>query len=353
MWEIIILFFIALVFYFDLKARMIPDAINFFFMFLAIALAILKYDFEMGLLLTTYAPFFLMNLAFAYALYRIGAWAGGDVKFFTALMASLPLYLPFYRPLLITAPISIFLTSALLLVPITLLYNFSEIFVFRREFKKVFVDSVINSAKSTILAFSCLFIISRFSEVYNSPLLILAFLVFSFVISIPLKVALPIMLVGLLFLRLDHYISLVLVLFFASLGLQFLRGAFGILTKRVLTKPVLVSRLREGLIPAETLYIAGKKIRRWSPDEAFREITKLLSMGRRVRPYRMFADLKPRGKLIVDSLKARGITLSEIKQLKSLKVKQILVKESLPFAPVIAAAFLVYKYVDILGWLGI
>ncbi|HLC48653.1 MAG TPA: hypothetical protein VJI13_06275, partial [Candidatus Norongarragalinales archaeon] len=73
MWEIIILFFIALVFYFDLKARMIPDAINFFFMFLAIALAILKYDFEMGLLLTTYAPFFLMNLAFAYALYRI--WA--------------------------------------------------------------------------------------------------------------------------------------------------------------------------------------------------------------------------------------------------------------------------------------
>ena len=78
-------------------------------------------------------------------------------------MAYLPLYLPFYRPLLITAPISIFLTSALLLVPITLLYNFSEIFVFRREFKKVFVDSVINSAKSTILAFSCLFIISRFS----------------------------------------------------------------------------------------------------------------------------------------------------------------------------------------------
>ncbi|MFH1751292.1 MAG: prepilin peptidase [Candidatus Micrarchaeota archaeon] len=353
MWEIFILFFIALVFYFDLKARIIPDVVNFFFMFLAIALAILKYEFDVSILLYSYAPFFILSFAFAYGLYRLGVWAGGDVKFFAALMAFMPSYLPAGEALDNTAPFSVFITSALVLIPITMVYNFSDIFVFRGVFRRLFVDSIINSAKATALSFSALFILSRFAQVYDSPLLILAFLILSLMVRIPLKIALPIMLVGFFFLRLEDYVSLVLVLFFASLFLQFIRGAFGVISKRVLTKVVAVSNLREGLIPAETIYISNGKLRRWSPEDAFRQINRLLSGGVHIRPYRVFSDMKPKGKIIADSLKARGLTAGEIKQLKSLRVKQILVKESLPFAPVIAAAFLIYRYWDVLAFLGL
>ncbi|MEK6953845.1 MAG: A24 family peptidase [Candidatus Micrarchaeota archaeon] len=349
MWEIAILFFIALVFYFDLKARMIPDAVNFFFLFIGIALVILKYEVEMPFLLFSYAPFFLLNFAFAYGLYRLGVWAGGDVKFFTALMAYMPLYAGFS----FFSGFAVFLISALFLIPITLIYNFGEIFVFRRDFKRLFIDSIINAGKSAALSFCALFLISRFSQIYTSPLLILAFLVISFIIPIPLKIALPIMLIGIFFLSLEDYLSLLLLLFFVSLILQFLRGSFKVISKKVLTKTVLVSNLREGLIPAETLYMKGGKIAHWSADDAFKEINKLLSIGRRIRPYRVFSDLKPKGKVIIDSLKARGLLPSEIRALKKLGVKQILVKESLPFAPVIAAAFLVYRYVDILKLLGL
>lgn len=353
MYEIVYLFFIAIVLYFDLKSRIIPDVVNFFFMFLAIALTILQYEFNMRFLIFGYMPFFIANFLFAYVLYKIGVWAGGDVKFFTALMAYLPLYLPASGYPSLFSAFSVFLLSAFLLVPIALLYNIEEIIGRRREFKKVFVNSIIGAGKSTALSFTVLLVISRFSQIYSSPLLIASLLILSFLIKIPLKIALPIMLAGLLFFRLNDYLWLLQLLFFASFILQFLRGAFIIVSKRILTKEVPIGKLREGMIPAQTYYFEGKRLRVWSSDDAFREIERLLTLGRRVAPYRLLHELSPKGRVVVDSLKARGLLPSEIKELKRLRVKGILVKESLPFAPVIAAAFLLHGHVGLLKLLGL
>ncbi|MFH0972163.1 MAG: A24 family peptidase [Candidatus Micrarchaeota archaeon] len=349
MLEFIILFFIALVFYFDLKARIIPDPINFFFMFLAIALTIMKFEFELGFLAGVYLPFFLLNLAFAYLLYRLGVWAGGDVKFFTALMAFLPLYSGFK----LTATFSVFLTSALLLIPITILYYINDLVPYRREFHKLFIYSIIDAARSTVLSFSVLLAISFLIKNQYSPLLVLFAILLSFFIRLPFKLAIPLAIIGLAFFRLEDSISLATFLFFATLALHLMRRGFHLLSEKVLKHPIAVRDLEEGAIPAETYYLSAGKVKKWAPGSAFKEALKLLKGRGRVAIPDALAYLKPKGKIIADALKARGVTSAEIKELKRLHVKEILVKEALPFAPVIAAAFLLYKYWDFLSVLGI
>jgi Flp pilus assembly protein protease CpaA len=349
MWEFALFLFIALVFYFDLKMRMIPDSINFFFMFLAIALTIFQTHFDIDFLLSQFAPFFLLNFAFAYLLYRLGVWAGGDVKFFTAIMAFMPLYGDFRM----LAAVPVFLLAAFLLIPITFLYHLDDILLYRREFHRIFVHSIISAGRGTILSFSALFIISRFSEMYSSPLLVIFFILLSFLIRLPNKFALPIMLLGLLFFRLNDYLSLLIFLFFAGLILHFLRLSFGMIFKKILTRHVPISKLRVGEIPAETYFLKGGKIGTWSAKDALEHVAALINSKKALSFEAAMDALKPRGMIIADSLKAAGVSLPEIKELKRLRVKQILVKESLPFAPVIAAAFLLYKYLDILVILGI
>ncbi len=348
MLEIVILFFIALVLYFDLKLRIIPDTVNFFFMFLGIALVILSYDFEMNFLLYVYAPFFLLNFVFAYLLYKVGVWAGGDVKFFTALMAYLPLYAPFN----LYATVSVFLASAALLIPITLIYNFGDIFLFRRDFRRISIESIIAAAKSTVISFSAIFILSQIYSNYASPLLILLFILATFFIRIPLKIALPIMLVGFLFFRLNDYLFLLILLFSASLALHFMQRSFGVISRNILTKITLVRDLREGMIPAHTYYLEKGKLKQWSPLESLWKALNIMRL-KRISPAAAIKLLQPSKNIIVDALKARGVSMEEIKALKRLRVKEILIKESLPFAPVIAAAFMLYKYMDLAGLVGV
>ncbi len=367
MWEYAIVLFILLVFHYDLKYRMIPDAINFFFLFLAIAAAIFEYDFGLPSLLASYVPFFCLNFAFAYLLYRFGVWAGGDVKFFTALMAFMPVYYPEFR---VYSAFSVFLTSAILVAPITLLYYLKEILLFRREFRQIFIDGVYSATRGTALAFSALLVVSFFTRDYSAPPYLALLILVSFLFQARMRLTIPLVMLGSLFFlffrvgeasalpadflyyRLEEYLSLLILLFFSSLILHLLRNSFRLVSREVLTKPVAISEIREGDIPAETLYLEGGKIRRWSPFNVWKTVREALKRGNRLHIKDAFRAIRPRGKIIIDSLKARGLVASEIKQLKRLRVKQILVKEALPFAPVIAAAFLIHRHLDILRAFG-
>ncbi|MEK6924161.1 MAG: prepilin peptidase [Candidatus Micrarchaeota archaeon] len=66
--------------FFDLRERRIPNALNFAAGALAAAAAVAS-----GAEMIPFALFSLFSFIFAYALYKLGAWAGGDAKFFTAL----------------------------------------------------------------------------------------------------------------------------------------------------------------------------------------------------------------------------------------------------------------------------
>lgn len=348
MLELLIIFFVALALYFDLKSRTLPDELNFFFTFLAISLVILQYEFDVYFLVSAYLPFFIFNMAFAYLLYKVGVWAGGDVKFFTALMAAMPLYSA-YKPY---AALSVFLTSAALLLPITFIYYVKEILLFKGELHKIFVESIIGAGRNAVVSFSIIFLIGRIYDLSSSYLLVIAIIILSFFIRIPFKIALPLFLVGFIFFRLNDFLALLLFLFFAALFLHFMRAAFHLVSDKVLTKEVSVKHLREGEIPAQTYYVSDGRLRVWSPGDAWRNVLGILKAGGRLKFSNALGMLKPKGRMVVDALKARGVLPEEIKELKRLGVKQILVKESLPFAPVVAAAFLVYKYWDALSLIG-
>lgn len=51
------------------------------------------------------------------------------------------------------------------------------------------------------------------------------------------------------------------------------------------------------------------------------------------------ALMPPKEGVIVDCLKARGVTKGEMAKLKSAGIIELIVKESLPFAPVLALGF--------------
>ena len=105
--------------------RIISPLVNYSFFALALALAFYKNIFSLN-----YALFIAAAFCFAYALYKLGAWAGGDAKFFTALLAYLPLLTPKYG---FEHILYAFLASALLLIPVTLLVFSREVLALRNQ----------------------------------------------------------------------------------------------------------------------------------------------------------------------------------------------------------------------------
>ncbi|MFA6049405.1 MAG: prepilin peptidase [Candidatus Micrarchaeia archaeon] len=86
------LFFCLAASIFDLKTGKVPNSLNYAGFAAALAAA-----FSGGLpsaLLAQYAILLFFSFCFAFALFRIGAWGGGDAKFFTALAAWLPFVAP-------------------------------------------------------------------------------------------------------------------------------------------------------------------------------------------------------------------------------------------------------------------
>ena len=98
--------FIAAASVFDLRFRRIPDLLNAGFFVLCLA-ASLYYGTGV---LAQFALFSALSLFFSLLLYRMGAWGGGDAKFFIALSASLAV---FGKSL--ESAVLLFLLSALLL----------------------------------------------------------------------------------------------------------------------------------------------------------------------------------------------------------------------------------------------
>ena len=130
---------------------------------LALALAFYKNIFSLN-----YALFIAAAFCFAYALYKLGAWAGGDAKFFTALLAYLPLLTPKYG---FEHILYAFLASALLLIPVTLLVFSREVLALRNQ---VIKNADLNWSKLFSSALTSAALVYAYSLYSNYLLLLLA-----------------------------------------------------------------------------------------------------------------------------------------------------------------------------------
>lgn len=107
----------------DLKSRIIPDWLNYGSLVVAVAAALLA-----GRLDASYAAFVAAAFAFSWLLYKLGVWAGGDVKFFTAISAWFGL-LKSTSPLLI---VGAFTVSAILALPVAMACYHDRIWAARK-----------------------------------------------------------------------------------------------------------------------------------------------------------------------------------------------------------------------------
>ncbi|MCD6247118.1 MAG: prepilin peptidase [Candidatus Diapherotrites archaeon] len=310
MWQMlaftISLFGLVIATYTDLKERIVPNKLNLFLVSSGLLIHLSFSYLNNNWSLFGYAIFALIySFLFAYFLYRIGAWAGGDVKLFTALAALNPVN-PFIvrffgfngtaisMPLF---PIELFVLTIFAMLPINI------VILFKRA------DS---STRKHLL----------------------------FLLSIPISlwvcsIAIPIKMVSTLFATLSFFgfIYFIFACYFAG--------------KVILTKKIKISELQEGDIPAESIRIVDGKVIR---EKGF-NIKKLINY---------LAQHKigngKQGDEIVSPLKARGVTEEEIIKLKELVNKKMLedsiyIKESAPMVPAILTAYIVLNISGDILWI--
>jgi len=278
--------------YTDLKKREVPELLSISL----IAAGLLLHALE-SIMSSTLAPLLssaymtVLVFLFSFFLYKIGAWAGGDVKLFTGLGAILPSY-----GALDYLPFVVFAASFLAALPFAIIY-ISYFLITVKKLRKIIKPALLRDFKNAI--FSAAYIIASYE--------IISLLGLHWVLTVPLIYLLykirvfsvPFVVVALtLSLLSDHstflsYFSYILATSFLLLfGLHSLRIAI----ENVLRREVRAKDLREGMIPAEDVYIGKVKV--------------------------------------ADSKLARGLTEEELKKVRRAKTK-LKIKMSIPFVPVI------------------
>jgi len=239
----------------------------------------------------------VLAFSFAFLLYKIGAWAGGDVKLFTGLGAILPAYgsLDYF-------PFLVFAASFIAVLPFIIAY-LGYFFVAERNLRRLIKPVLFTDLKRAV--FSSAFLVAAYELVaaLGAHWLFIAPIVYVFykfkLLSMPLVIVL--MAVYLFYdssAFLTYFASLTSLSFVLFFGIH----AFKIAQENILRKTVKAKDLGEGMIPAEDVYIGGTRI--------------------------------------ADSKLARGLLLNEIKKIKKVR-KEMKIKLSIPFVPVITLGLII------------
>jgi len=291
--------------YTDLKKRIVPNELNLFLTISGFCI----YG-ASSLLLMSWLPLILSFASFsysfilAYLLYKVGFWAGGDVKLFAALGCINPVN-PFFARL----------------------FGFTGFISTKPLFPaELFVFTLFSMLPVTI----ALLVLRADRKLRAKLLLLLALIVMLEALSfiVPLK---PIA-------SLLSTLALLLLAYFFLFCFP--------LAKLVFTRNVKISELHEGDIPAESIKLVDGKVLR---EKGF-NMKKLINY---MVQYKMGKTV---GEEIVSPVHARGVALQEIAKLKKLVANglledSILIKESLPMVPAILTAYLILNFTGDLLWL--
>ena len=349
----------------DLKSRIVSNKLNYSMLALGLLLHAVQAVVESNLqiLYFTLAAVVLTFLG-SFLLWKLGVWAGGDVKLFTALTALVPLnpaVIPqvlgyaqgIFQPLnLPIFPLTLFIFSIFSMMPLGMLISINGILKNKKLKTKVWLEvkQLLASALFFSLAIAGLeavFLKLQFNVLLIFvPLLLLALL--------PKRVR---AFVSVLLFAIGFYITIFQVLqdfflVFASLALVslFLK-LFFVSRKEVLIIEKKISKLEEGEIAAETILECKGRIKRFA-GIGFSETFKYLKSNNLAA---LLEALKPKGRIIADRHSAAGLTLEELKELKSLvKGKKledrIKVKLSTAFVPGVLIAFLILAFASDVFW---
>lgn len=364
-----LIFFISLLFLisatiYDVKKRMVPNFLIFYFLLIAVSLKIFESFFLKSFSIFLNAFFsFLITLVITYILWEIGVFAGGDLKVFLVVSILNPFNLNFLNFLnifgIISKPLfsslTLLITSILVSAPLLILYALFLFFLkgyyyllFSR-LKKIDLISILSSV-------FVLFLISSFMQLFafTIPFLLhlLFFIIFlyvfrnlektSFYFSFGFIAVLYILLfayalwfrVKVFNLQSLVYIVFSLILFYVLIT------SYKIITTKILKQKKYIFSLKPGDVLVNNYYKVGNKI--LEKKISFLDFLK-----------QTFSN-KYHENLIVDSRKAGGLSEQDITFLNTsykhnLK-KEVLLKKTLPFTPFVLVAYILLNFLGDWIW---
>ena len=361
--------------YSDLKEGVIRNKLTFPLIALGILLNAIY-------VFTTAASIFLLIecvvvtgviFALGYIFWKMGAWAGGDVKLFTALAALLPFYaIPLYPAIvnyqilgqqfpaeaIYPFPLTLIINSILSILPFLLIYVFyiavknkphliGELISPVKEYKKNIVLTLVVTAAVTIT-----YTLTKELNIQIILLSLILIYLLSLIISkIPNRIKAVIISIITVYALITNFkitISGIILIFISILILEIVKKLLTSVSKEALQDNYKISELKEGMIPAYSVFEKDNKV--YIDDQSFMTRVKLaLKTGdvTLINP--------PKGKLLVSSM-AAGLTEKDIDILEELKNKNKIIdvfriKKGVPFAPSILIGLLISLFIGDLAFI--
>ncbi len=359
-------FFLSIVFlgiasYTDIKQRVVPDKLSTAMVFSGLAIHLFFSVAENNfMLIAASAAAAAGTFFFGYVLWKMGVWAGGDVKLFTGIAALNPVNpsilshigildkAVFGSIALPVFPLTLFIFSVFTMAPVALLVGAKKLMK-----KGISVGTFFGDKKMAF--FSCakwaMFLsgTTHFLQGANFFLAVTIVLVFGALGKKTKAIAAAVVFAAALFyspVQSAMVAGIMLVFFFFLFyAAKAFTGA-----KKNLREKKKITGLEEGTIPAETIVENNGKIERIQPLS----LEKVIEAAAK-SPKELLALLQPKGKILASHRKASGLTLEEINKLKHLVRNKklddhIMVKESVAFVPGVLFAYVLLNVIGDFLW---
>jgi preflagellin peptidase FlaK len=308
-----------------------------------------------------------------YIFWKMGAWAGGDVKLFTALAALLPFYaiplypslvnyhilgVPFPAEAVYPFPFTLIINSILSILPFLLIYVFyivvknkphliGELTTPIKQYKKNIVLTLVVTSAVTIT-----YTLTKQLNIQIILLSLILIYLLAFIFSkFPNRakaVLISVVTVYALITNFKITISGIVLIFISITILEIVKKLLTSVSKEALQDNYKMSELKEGMIPAYSVFEKDNRV--YVDDQSFTS---------RIKAALKTGDVSlinpPKGKLLVSSM-AAGLTEKDIDLLKELKNKNKLVdifriKKGVPFAPSILIGLLISLFIGDLAFI--
>ncbi|MFA5357389.1 MAG: prepilin peptidase [Candidatus Izemoplasmatales bacterium] len=337
--------------YTDLKERIVPNKLNYGLAITGILLYSAQSVIESNATPVLYSIGGLAaGFVFGWALWKIGVFAGGDVKLFAGLGALNPVT-PFIAQTLLPIqisyiqipfifPITLFINSLVAFLPyglIVLLYKLSK----NKKFQKKIAAEMLTKTKQAIhLALFSAATYTILTALSINPIISIAIVIIWSLTRNLKKIITAIASIAAISLNFSVFgqafvaIAIVTVILYGIIKLLFS-------LRPLLSKEVLITRLEEGMIPADTFVKKDGKII-IAEKISFKQIIKYAKTQKISEMVKEFSLQK---KEIISANRARGLTLKEIAIVKKFAKegkmpKKITIKESMPFVPTMMLGYL-------------
>ena len=363
--------------YSDLKRGIIPNKLTLPLIGLGLILNGI-YSFLTGYywLIIIAAIITAVIFALGYIFWKMGAWAGGDVKLFTSLAALLAVYPPlisynilnYQMPVYANYPFpfTLIINSILAMLPFLLIYVLyisirtkpyllKELFAPIRDYRKNFLLTLVITAAGTITLNIIPYLPIKNILISLFLIFILTFLINKLPNIIKAVLVAAITIIA-LYQNLQVTIVGIITLFILIVVIEIIRKLLTTVSKKALQDDYKIEELKLGMIAAKNLYQDGDEV--YYDDKSFTQ---------KIRDALETGDIsqigKPRGKLLVSTL-AAGLQDEDIKLLEKLKNEDKIpdtftVKKGVPFAPSILIGLLISLligdlaiiFLNILNWI--